>query len=361
MTRILEARHDSRGVIFRWLALALFCCNSGSVLASSIDRQRVLEAMASNGVPGVAIAVVRSGSVDVLTLGSASPRTDVPIAAGTAFEAASLSKTVFATMFMSAVTEGRFSLDEDLAATRAARRVTNQDWYGELTPRLILSHQSGLPNWSGDARDPERTDPLEFESEPGTGYGYSGEGYELLHAHVVATLGRSLEDWLDDYRDRFGMDASHYAFETVPPDAAVATGGTPESYRSIEVTPFGLAAASLITSADDYGSFLRYLLATPDLLADLTVPQVIVESGDIGTLSWGLGWGLLERPDGSRIAFHWGDNWQFKAFVAIDTANETGIVYFANGADGLRLIDTIVEPVVGDLSMVRDGLGYEED
>ena len=74
---------------------------------------------------------------------------------------------------------------QPLAATPASQRVTNEDWYGEVTPRLVLSHQSGLPNWAGDARDPERTDPLEFKREPGTGYDYSGEAYELLHAHVT--------------------------------------------------------------------------------------------------------------------------------------------------------------------------------
>jgi hypothetical protein len=70
---------------------------------------------------------------------------------------------------------------------------------------------------------------------------------------------------------------------------------------------------------------------------------------------------LFKRPDGSRVAFHRGDSFQFKAFVAIDLDNDIAVVYFANGVEGLRLIMAIVEPVVGDLRVVRDWLGYEED
>jgi CubicO group peptidase (beta-lactamase class C family) len=317
--------------------------------------------MTSLGVPGVAIAVVRMGEVDVFTLGSASPDTDIPVTADTTFEAASLSKTVFAAMFLEAVANGQFSLDEPLADTHASGRVTNDEWYGRLTPRLILSHQTGLPNWAGDARDPTRTDPLEFKSEPGAAFGYSGEGYELLHASVVAALDRPLESWLDEHRDSYGMASSHFAYDSVPPNAAIASGNSPETTRTIEASPNALAAASLITTASDYGQFVRYLLANPDLFRELTIPQVDVEQSDAGVLSWGLGWGLFERPDGSRITFHWGDNWQFKSFVAIDEATDTGIVYFANGVEGLRLIDAIVEPVIGDLGMVRDWLDYEKD
>jgi CubicO group peptidase (beta-lactamase class C family) len=355
------SRPNRCNLVGRLAALLTIGLGAGAACADPVDEQAVLDAMASRGVPGVAIAVVRMGEVDVFTLGSASPDTDIPVTAETTFEAASLSKTVFAAMFIEAVANGHFSLDKPLADARASRRVTNDEWYGQLTPRLILSHQTGLPNWAGDARDPARTDPLEFKSEPGAAFGYSGEGYELLHADVVATLDRPLEDWLDEHRDAYGMANSHYVFDSVPSNAAIASGNSPETTRAIEASPHALAAASLITTASDYGHFVRYLLQNPDLFGALTAPQVNVEQSDAGVLNWGLGWGLFERPDGSRIAFHWGDNWQFKSFVAIDEASDTGIVYFANGVDGLRLIDAIVEPVIGDLGMVRDWLDYEED
>ena len=157
------------------------------------------------------------------------------------------------------------------------------------------------------------------------------------------------------------MPASHFVYDEVPAASAVARGISEETTRGISPSPHGIAAASLTTTARDYGSFVRYLLANPALIESLTEAQVTIEETDLGNLKWGLGWGLYERPDGSRVAFHWGDNWQFKAFVAIDLDSEVGVAYFANGVGGLKLVSTIVEPVVGDLTMVRDWLGYEED
>ena len=326
-----------------------------------VDREAVASVMEAIGVPGISASVVRGDTQEVVALGSASPDADIDVRPRTIFEAASLSKTVFATMFMEGVSDGEFALDEPLADTTVARRVSDQAMYRMLTPRLILSHQTGLPNWAGDARDPGRTDPLVFEHEPGAAFRYSGEGYELLRAHVEQVSGLSLEANFDKKRRRYGMLKSHFAFDETPTNSAVAKGISPETTRSIPPSPRGLAAASLITSAYDYGHFLHYLLRNESLLDALVTSQVTIEESGDGTISWGLGWGLYERADGSRVAFHWGDNFQFKAFVAIDLDNEIAVVYFANGVEGLKLIGTIVEPVVGELGMVRDWLDYEDD
>ena len=355
-------RHRPFSHLGRRLA-ALLLTGIGSLEASAdlLDRETVADSMVNADVPGIALAFVTTDDLELMTFGSASPAGDSPVTPDTVFEAASLSKTVFATMYIDAVASNQLTLNESLNKTRAAERVTDSARYAALTPRLILSHQSGLPNWAGDARIPDRSDPLEFKRDPGTAFGYSGEAYELLRAHIENELDTSLEAWFDTYRRGFGMPASHFAYESVPANSAIAKGISGETTRGISPAPYGLAAASLATTARDYGRFVRYLLANPPLLEKLTAAEVTIEEDDRGALRWGLGWGLYERPDGSRIAYHWGDNWQFKAFVAIDLDNELGIVYFANGVGGLKLVSAIVEPVVGDLTMVRDWLGYEED
>ena len=354
-TSNLPARLHQAKLLFVCLALA------PTAMAEPYDTTAIVDAMLAADVPGIAIATVKADAIDFTVLGSASPDTDIAVTPDTVFEAASLSKTVFAAMYVDAVTSKQLSLDGRLANTNAAKRVTDSALYQALTPRLILSHQSGLPNWAGDARIPDRTDRLEFKHEPGTAFGYSGEGYELLRAHAELRLDMSLEAWFDGYRQGFGMPASHFAYDKVPAASAVARGVSAETTRGISPSPQGLAAASLTTTARDYGRFIGYLLANPALLDSLTGAQVTIEEDDRGALRWGLGWGLYERPDGSRVAYHWGDNWQFKAFVAIDLDEETGVVYFANGVGGLKLVSAIAEPVVGDLTMVRNWLGYEED
>lgn len=342
-------------------ALALVFLTVASGTPAELHSEAIVESLTRADIPGVAIARIEGNAIEHYSYGSASPEDDIPVTPDTVFEAASLSKTVFATMFLDEVASNQLSLDKPLAETAASRRVTDPVQYGALTPRLVLSHQSGLPNWAGDARIPDREDPLEFRNAPGTAFGYSGEGYELLRAHVESELDTSLSGWFHDYREGFGMPTSEFAYEHTPANAAIAKGVSPETERGISPSPDGLAAASLITTARDYGRFVRYLLANPSLLESLTDAQVTIEEDGRGKLQWGLGWGLYERPNGSRVAFHWGDNWQFKAFVAIDIDKKVGIVHFANGVGGLKLVSTIAEPVVGDLTMVREWLGYEED
>ena len=342
---------------------ALWCLSSlpSGVRAESMpDRPTVCASAREQGVPGVGYAVVSASARYVGYCGTAAPDGRRPVGPDTPFEAASLSKTVFATLFVEALSPGGLSLDESLAATGIPRRVTDAETFERLTPRLVLSHQAGLPNWAGDARDPKRDDPLEFQRPPGTGFGYSGEGYELLKAHATTTLGRGLEEWFIARRDDLGMPDSSYLWPALGANGTVAIGPDGDSPRPLSASDNALAAASLITTAADYGRFLQYLLSRPELLDTLLDPQVRVDEAGTGNVSWGLGWGIYRREDNSQVAFHWGDNYQFKAFVAIDPEASRAVVFFANGYEGLRLVPTIVEPVVGELRPVRDWLGYEE-
>jgi hypothetical protein len=53
------------------------------------------------------------------------------------------------------------------------------------------------------------------------------------------------------------------------------------------------------------------------------------------------------------VHFHWGDNGDFKAFLALDRESGNGVVFFANGRNGLDLVPAVVEPVVGSMRPVR--------
>jgi CubicO group peptidase (beta-lactamase class C family) len=102
-----------------------------------------------------------------------------------------------------------------------------------------------------------------------------------------------------------------------------------------------LAAATLLTTADDYGRFLQAMLdpasaprfgldqRTRDAMLALATPID-------GSLSWGLGWGL-ERTT-SRICF-WqsGDNDGFKNVAIGCSAEGTGLVLLTNGDNGMKV------------------------
>lgn len=63
----------------------------------------------------------------------------------------------------------------------------------KLTLRIILSHQTGFPNWRWMTSNRK----LAFMHPPGTTYGYSGEGFEYLRHALENKFGRSLQQLSD--------------------------------------------------------------------------------------------------------------------------------------------------------------------
>ena len=81
------------------------------------------------------------------------------------------------------------SLGKQVVAHLASRLSTSTTRStARSTVRHVLSHTTGLPNWS----PPD--EPLLALRPPGTGFGYSGEGFALLQRHLEHRTGRTLDD-----------------------------------------------------------------------------------------------------------------------------------------------------------------------
>ncbi|HEX3160355.1 MAG TPA: serine hydrolase domain-containing protein, partial [Gemmatimonadaceae bacterium] len=160
-----------------------------------LDDRSVLEAMRAAAVPGLAVAYLRDCRVErVATYGVVDADSLAPVTSATVFEAASLSKPVFAYLVMQLVDSGRIDLDAPISRTLEYPRIRDRERYAAVTPRLGLSHSTGLPNWSGRPRDWERTDSLVFAFAPGAAFRYSGEGYQLTQVYAEHVTGRSLQE-----------------------------------------------------------------------------------------------------------------------------------------------------------------------
>ena len=144
-------------------------------------------------IPGLAVAVINDGEIVYNeTFGFADIEADRPVTAETIFEGASLSKPVFAHFVMTFVEEGELDLDRPLHEYLPHPDVDNQEWADKITARMVLSHQAGFPNWRDD-RGVASSAVLPILFEPGTGYEYSGEGYQYL-AMVLAEITNT--DWV---------------------------------------------------------------------------------------------------------------------------------------------------------------------
>ena len=160
--------------------------------------------MVEVGVPGLGFALFDDGGVLYEHVaGVKSLATLEPIGRATAFEAASISKPVFAYVVFSLARDGVLDLDAFLQTPVPQIPELAYDPRSEsLTPRMLLAHRGGLPNWRSRMDFNAESysglfapdDTLRFVADPGTEYRYSGEGYVLLQRIVETTAGKGLPE-----------------------------------------------------------------------------------------------------------------------------------------------------------------------
>lgn len=301
-------------------------------------------------VPGLAMAgVSRCSPTPPINIGASSLLPQVPVSDTTRFEAASLSKPVFAFLVMRLVDAGVIDLDRPLAKDFQYARIVDLQRYGMLTPRLILSHRSGLPNWVGDTHLPQRTDVIPFVSEPGGPASYSGEAYELLRAYVEYKTGKTLDGLfllhLGDLMPHSGFAAS----SRTAGHAALGYASTRTPGDGRKIAYLGGAAGGLVTTAADYAQFIgmicRRTRLSPESHAQMFSPHTPITSGDMaGAGDWALGW-IVMRTGPRTMILHDGNNQEFRSFAGFDPATGDGLVAFTNGRNGGDLIHAILDEV----------------
>lgn len=307
-------------------------------------RRRVPSLLERHRVPGAAVGLVLDRDIRTVGFGLASSDPARPVREGTVFEAASLSKPVFAWLVLQMAARDEIDLDAPLSGYHGERIVDDPRLDG-ITARVVLSHGTGFPNWARD-------EPLSIRFDPGSRFGYSGQGYVYLQRAVERITRRPLEETMRQrVLEPLGMTRSHYVWVDGYDDAAAVGHDRRRQPTSKRRPDEANAAASLHTTGLDFARFLRAMLgAVPERRGMLELENPIDDA-----LGWGLGWGL-ERyeaagvPAGSSTAdrafWHWGDNGSFKAFALGSRARRRAVAIFTNGAAGLRLAQPVVEAVV---------------
>lgn len=344
----------------------------GSVAPTSgvAERVRALvpALLRDAAVPGLALAVVEGGRLSWAgAFGVADAAAGAPVDTSTVFEAASLSKPVFAWAVLRLAEEGRIDLDVPLSDYLPAPYL-NDPRLPDITARRVLTHTTGLPNWR------PRGGPLALRLEPGERFSYSGEGYVYLQRVVEEVTGRPLDEVVRTLVfEPLDMPSSGYVWR----GAYAERKAHPHDQRGERLQrqrpERANAAASLHTTAGDYGRFLAALLRadglTPESFRLLRSPAVAVPTGcavcverppspDFDGVAWALGVGV-ETGASPPTLWHWGDNGPMKAFFLGAPASGRGVVYFANGENGLRLARPLVAAVLPGPHPAFDWLDYD--
>jgi Beta-lactamase class C and other penicillin binding proteins len=284
----------------------------------------------------------------------------------TIFQAASLSKPVFAYIVLRMYDRGEIGLDTPICEYTDTDRFVNKDWAKVLTPRMVLSHTTGLPNWAASPSSEAWPDaPISFVFRPDSAFGYSGEGYAFLQRAVEKISGKSLQALAEEEVFRpFGMKLSSYGWRDAYDSLAADGYNDKGENRGQGRHPRENAAYTLRTTAHEYAMFIRKGLVegiglTPESHTQLLTPQVKairyqdrVRDCD-HYIDWGLGLGIEQHPELGKVYYHWGDNGNFKALFIIVPKDDKYLVYFTNSSFGHTIIDPLTPLYFGNRAPFR--------
>lgn len=331
---------------------------SNAVVIANLEKN-IPNLIKAADVPGMSAALIRDGKIVWSKgFGFSNAETKQAVTNETMFEAASLSKVVFAYGVLKLVETGKLDLDVPLNKYLGNNYEIAPDdaRINQITARRVLSHSAGFPNW----RSPDdKYLPINFT--PGEKFSYSGEGFVYLSKTVEKITGLALEDFMQKtVLQPLGMTNSSFMWQDkYKPNAAFRHDliGTKLFRNQGKNTN---AAASLRTTADDYARFIAAILNGTGLkkkiLQEMLTSQINVEAKST-QLSWGLGVGLETTSDG-KYFWHWGDQGDTKAYFAADLKNKSAIVYFANGTNGLSITKELLDDAIGGTHPALTYLDY---
>lgn len=332
--------------------------------------------MRKGHVPGLALAVFDKGKVVYLNgFGMRDVGKNLPMRTDTVLYAASLTKSTFATMVMGLVDEGVIALDRPVAEQLAkpigqyaeVADLADDPRFVKITPRMLLSHTSGLPNvrwFLMDGRTDEHA-KLATHFEPGERYAYSGEGINLLGILVAEKTGKMIGELMKErIFDRFGMSRTSMTWQ--PQFESETAMGYDEASKllghSHQRRP--RPAGSMDTTIADFSRFLEGVLRGEGLSWSsremMLSPQVRIHSlrqfptlrtetteNDPIQLSYGLGWGIFRTPFGKAF-FKEGHIDGTENYCELFPESGRGIVIMTNSSNGESIFRDLLANVIGD-------------
>ncbi len=282
------------------------------------------------------------------------------------YQAASLSKVVFAYIVLKMSDEGSIDLDKPLYEYTDIERFTNKSEARKITARMVLQHRSGLSDWAASPSSEEwPTSPITFRFPVDSVFNYSGEGFAFLQRAVERIKGEKINEIAKKYVfEPFDMPLSSYEWIPEYSKLATATFDRDSTNKGVRQFPRANVAYTLRTCATDYTNFLRRVLIDGEGLNPETYAEFVRPAGEVATqfppqirdvdthntIFWGLGIGVEENDTFGRILWHWGDNGTSKALFLVIPEQQKSLIYFANSASGHDVINEIIALFLGDSS-----------
>ena len=328
-----------------------------SELAAKLDAQ-VPGVLRATKVPSLSLVVLRKGK-PVLTRAWGDQSPGVRATTRTLYNTASLAKPIAATVFLTMISKGVLGLDDRMSDFWLDPDIASDPRAKLLTPRLSMSHQSGFPNW--------RDGKLAFNFDPGTNYGYSGEGIEYLVAYAQKKSGLRLDALAQQYLLKpLGMRSTAHTEQNWFA-GRVAQPFSKGKYSAPSYQKEPLGSDDVYTTPSDYALLLKAAMSGRGLTKTLLAEQRRIQTGDKGTQcppaikascparsGFGLGWQLFEFGPRKTVLMHTGnDEGEFTFAYAIPSTGEAAVI-MTNASNGPQAII----PLIDTLGMDKEFAAY---
>ena len=250
----------------------------------------------------------------------------------TLFEAASVTKPVFAFAVQRLAERGIIDLDKPLYLYLPYPDIEYDERYKLMTARHVLTHRTGFPNWRWMNEDGK----LNLKFTPGTSYNYSGEGFEYLKMVIEKITGKKVEQVLqEEVIEPIGLYHTFFS-KNDSLQRMVANGhfdGLP-SNNDLPESP-GMAY-SMHTEATIFTRFMLYMLEQKGLKAQ-TYDTMFQKHSDFNydpgdekpkyPAYMGMSLEIRETPFGKSFG-HGGNNGDFKCKFEVYKDSENGVCHF---------------------------------
>lgn len=303
------------------------------------------------GVPAIAFAAVTRDATVLLGAEGKKDASRPDLATSdTAFEAASIAKTIIATCVMQLVEDKRLRLDEDVSSY-VGFTVRHPRSTAAISLRMLLSHTSSIRDRNDELARATRAEPLgrylegylvkSGKPDPDA-FDPKGPGETAAYSNVGASLAALAVERMT--KTSFDVYATTHIF--VPLDmrrtawAASALDDTASGHTFVGGRFVRAPAPShavypvvdLFSSSHDLSRFARAILRGGELdgVRILSAESIRVMQGKIGAYDDALGWQLRTIGSG-RAAGHEGEDVGASTALFLDMNAGAGAVVLANG------------------------------
>lgn len=313
---------------------------------AQMDRDKAFEQwMKENKVPNIGLGVIKNGKLEKVKVYGESPKGS-PAPDDMLFNVASVTKPVTAMVALKLVSKGKWNLDEPLANYWTDPDIAQDPRNKKLTTRIVLSHQTGFPNWRWMNADKK----LNFQFDPGTKYQYSGEGLEYLRRALEKKFGKTLNELAGELIFQpLKMNDTSYIWDEKKDASRFSEGYDKDGkmYKTVKVSTAN-AADDLMTTVSDYSRFLISVMngdgLSKKVFEDMKTSQVITKQGK----SFGLGFEIYDLGDGNIALSHGGADQGVQTLFVIIPKTKDGIVIFTNVDDGYKSFEKLLTEYLGE-------------